>query len=37
MRLVKRQEVAKTGRKERKKDGEETTGREEKEKEMAIR
>lgn len=37
MRLVKRQEVAKTGRKESKKDGEETTGREEKEKEMAIR
>ena len=37
MRLVKRQEVAKTGGKDSKKDGEETTGREEKEKEMAIR
>ena len=37
MRLVKRQEVAKTGGKESKKDGEETTGREEREKEMAVR
>lgn len=37
MRLVKRKEVAKTGRKESKRDGEETTGREEKEKKMAIR
>ena len=37
MRLVKRQEVAKTGRKESKRDGEETTGREEKEEKMAIR
>lgn len=37
MRLVKRQEVAKMGRKESNRDGEETIGREEKEKEMAIR
>ena len=37
MRLVKRKEVAKTGRKESKRDGEEITGREEKEKKVAIR
>ena len=37
MRLVKRQEVSKTGIKESNRDGEETTGREEKEEKMAIR